>query len=264
MVQEARTIAEIRKKLIDKYVDAAPEDRLHIRRDIDETGKELRRLGIYQKAVNHLSQSKEKAAQPEDSTNVGDADIALPWMDRFNEFARTHNEPWRQELLSRALAMEASQAGAIGPRALWLIGTLDEPLFHAFAAILDVSSNIGGNYLVPSFASFAERPIPTCALGTHLHLGNLLFMVSELSLVGDTLTSQTVVPANSVFLAIYDHRRVQAKTKSEMRISGVILTPLGLTISRLYEPKANPLGQEIFDTWLNSVRGGMIEVLNEI
>ena len=263
MIAEARTIAEVRKKLIDRYLDAAPEDRLRLRQDIEVAEKDLRQLGVYQKAIEHVPDNPAPSPQPTSAESLDPPDDFKAWLDTFNDYARKQNEPWRAELLARALALESSTPGALGQRALWFIGTIDERSFHAFAALLDIAPNIGGSYVIPNQGPFAEKPIPTCALGSNVHLGNILFLLSDLGLVGDILTSQKIFVANNLVIAAYGQQRAVMRTKEEVRLQGVILTSLGDTLARLYEPKPNSLGAEIYKAWLDSIRSGPLEILHE-
>lgn len=263
MIGEARTIAEVRKKLIDRYFDAAPEDRLRLRQDIEVAERDLRQLGVYQKAIEHVPENAASSPQPSTAENLEPSDDFKAWLDTFNDYARKQNEPWRAELLARALALESSSPGALGQRALWFIGTIDEKSFHAFAALLDIAPNIGGSYVIPNFQPFVERPIPTCVLGPNTHLGNILFLLGDLGLIGDILTSQKIFVGNNLVIAAYGPHMAVTRTKEEMRLRGIVLTSLGDILARLYEPKSNNLGVEIYTAWLADVRPGLLEVLHE-
>lgn len=263
MVGEARTITEIRKKLIERYLDAAPEDRIRLRQDIDVAERDLRQLGVYQRAIEHVPESSAASGPTSATENLDPPDDFRAWIDTFNDYARKQNEPWRAELLARALALESASPGVLGQRALWFIGTVDEKAFHAFAALLDIAPNIGGSFIIPNHGPYAEKPIPTCALGPNVHLGNVLFLLSDLGLIGNPLTSQKIFAANGMVLASYGPHKAVAMIKEELRLGGVILTSLGDTIALLYEPKANSLGLEIYKAWLDGVRTGPIQVVHE-
>lgn len=263
MVVEARTIADIRKKLIEKYIDAAPEDRLRLRQDIEMAERDLRQLGIYQKAIEHVPENQTTANPTSATEDLEPPDEFRAWLDTFNEYARKQNEPWRVGLLAKALALESASPGALGQRALWFIGTVDEKSFHAFAALLDIALNIGGGYVIPSHGTYIARPISTCALGANVQLGNVLFLLGDLGLIGDLLTTQKTFPANNLVIASYGAHRLVAITQQELKFNGVILTSLGDTIARLYEPKENDLGLEIYNNWLNGVRDSSLKVVNE-
>jgi hypothetical protein len=263
MVTEARMITEVRKKLIDRYLDASPEDRVRLRQDIETTEREFRQLGVYQRAIDYVPEkptSQETLAAPED---IDAPEQFNAWLDTFNEYARKQNEPWRADLLSRALAIESVTPGALGQRALWFIGTVDEVAFHAFAALIDIALYIGNTYVIPNHRPYLEKPIPTCAIGTRTHLGNILFQLGDLGLVGDVQTSQLNFPADAVLPIRYGAQQIIAKTKEELKIKGVILTSLGEIVARLYQPKPNELGQEIYNAWVQSFRSGPHEIVNE-
>lgn len=263
MIAEARTIAEVRKKLIDRYLDAQPEDRLRLRQDIEYAERDLRQLGVYQKAINHVPESAVPPPKSLATESLDPTDDFRAWLDTFNDYARKQNEPWRTELLSRALALESANPGTLGQRALWFIGTIDDKSFHAFAALLDIAPCIGDSYVIPNYAPFSEKPIPTCALGQNVRLGNILFLLGDLGLIGDVLTTQKIFAEKSLIIATYGPHRAVGTTKQELRLGGVILTSLGETIARLYEPKLNDLGIEIYKAWLESVRSGPFEIVDE-
>lgn len=176
-------------------------------------------------------------------------------MDKFNEYARANNEEWRKDLLSKALAMEAENPGFIGPRALWTIGTIDEYLFHAFASLLDISSNIGEKDIIPTSAVmlYQKEPIPNCKLGKDKATANLVFLLSDSGLIGDPITSELYVESDKEIVATYGDNTSILNTKKELVIRGVIPTVLGITISKLYTSKPNELGLKIFNTWLESI-----------
>lgn len=263
MIAEARTIADIRKKLIEKYIDAAPEDRLRLRQDIEMAEKDLRQLGIYQKAIEHVPESQTTSNPTSSAEDLEPPVEFIAWLDTFNEYARKKNEPWREGLLSRALALESVSPGVIGPRALWFIGTIDEKSFHAFAAVLDISINIGGGYVIPKHGPYITRIIPTCILGPNIQLGNVLFLLGDLGLIGDLLTTQKTFPPNSLLTASYGTHNLIAITQQELKLKGVILTSLGDTIARLYEPKTNDLGFEIYKDWRGKVPDTSLQIINE-
>lgn len=263
MVAEARTIAEVRKKLIDRYLDAPPEERLRLRQDIEMAEKDLRQLGVYQKAIEHVPEGRAADAQTTATENLDPPDEFRAWLDSFNEYARKQNEPWRVGLLAKALALESTNPGALGQRALWFIGTIDEKSFHAFASILDIAINMSGGYIIPNHGAYIERPIPNCALGSNVQLGHALFLLSDLGLIGDLLTTQKNFPLNSLLIATYGSHQLVAVTTQAIKLGGVILTSLGDTIARLYEPKENDLGSEIYSSWKKSVRESSLTVIHE-
>ena len=133
-----------------------------------------------------------------------------------------------------------------------------------FAALLDIALNIEGCYAIPNYDSHIERPIPTCVLGPNVQVGHALFLLSDLGLIGDVLTTQRKFPANCLLRASYGTHSLTAITKQEWILKGAMLTSLGNTIAKLYEPKENALGLEIYNAWLSGVRESTLNVLHEI
>lgn len=259
MIGEVHTLNEVRRKLIEKFYDAPDEERFRIKRDIQDLEKETRRLGIYQKALEHLPKEDGAAPSPISDTDATEA-ISPSWMDRFNEVARLQNEAWRQNLLSNALASEAQNPGRISPRALWFIGTVDDHIFHAFASLIDISPFLQGGYMIPNHTSYYERILPGCALGDDRTLGHITFLLNDLGLMGDLLTSWRIISPNNICSVAYGQQHCILKTKQEIRVSGIVLTPLGDVIASLYEPKPNELGAEIFNAWIKSINSTVAEV----
>jgi hypothetical protein len=257
MIGEARTNTEIRKKLIEKYIDAAPEDRLRLRQDIEMVEKDLRQLGVYQKAIEYLPDGQTSST----IEDLGQSDKFIAWIDRFNEYARKQNEPWRVDLLARALALEASSTSVVGQRALWFIGTVDEIAFHSFAAVLDIAPKIDGDHTIPE-RHYIDSAIPTCFLGADYTLGGVLYLLDDLGLIGDMASTIRTYESGESIEGSYAAHRFTAVVKQRLYIQGVILTSLGNTIAKLYEPKVNDLGLKIYTSWLNQIRGS-IEVTTE-
>lgn len=259
MLAEVRTLTDVRRKLIEKYYDTPEDERFGIKRDVVDLDREIRRLGVYQRAIEYLpTKSEDQITHSQSEKPQGE--ISPSWQDRFDELARLQNEAWRQDLLSRAMAREAQYPGSISPRALWFIGTVDDHIFHAFASLIDICSVVLGRYMVPNHTGYYERVIPNCALGDSYRLGNLTFLLSDLGLMGDLLTSSRQISENGVFQVGYGNKYYILKTKRQLSVSGICLTPLGDSIATLYEPKENALGIEVFDAWVKSIGPDVAEV----
>ncbi|ODA36718.1 DUF2806 domain-containing protein [Planctopirus hydrillae] len=248
LVSEAESIAAVRDSLRKKYVEATTEERIRIRRDIADAEADIRQLHTAAQALHYL---------PHFSTNSSDANQQVPdastadepaytvsehWMDKFNQLARSKNEPWRQDLLARALAAESANPGSINARALWLIGTLEESKFKAFATLLDISSVFGGGYMIPG-NNVVGRSIPQCEFGSDVPIGRLVFQLGDTGLIAD-LNSHKEIPIESVFLVAYDEDyvfEIHARN-AKVSIRGVIPTTVGSAIAIFYERRTNPFG----------------------
>jgi hypothetical protein len=161
----------IKKKLLERFIVADPEERVRVRRDLDEIDASLRQLKIGIQALKYLPASTGQTPPPAKPL----PEVSAHWMDKFSELARAHNEPWREDLLARALAVEPSAPETVSPRVLWLLGTMEEKLFDALATILDLCSAIGDTLIIPAHNPFNERPIPNCPLGDTVSIGNLTY-----------------------------------------------------------------------------------------
>ena len=141
LAAEGSAMVATRKKLLASATGADDVTKVRIQSDLKFLEEECRKYRIYLTSFDHV---RDDAAPSETATTIEPA-----WLDRFDEYARKQNELWRADLLAKALAMEAAKPGSIGPRALWVIGTMDENVFHAFASLLDICTIVGDTPLVP-------------------------------------------------------------------------------------------------------------------
>jgi hypothetical protein len=263
MIEEGRMILGVVKKLREKSVDATPEERIRLRHDIETAERDFRQLSVYQRAIDHVPEIT--VAQNSITESLEDyGEISIPWLDRFNDLARRQNEPWRAELLARALALESSTGGAVNQRGLWFIGTMDETVFHAFAAILDAAPKFNDHHLIPNLPKYSERALPSCTLGPSFKIGQLTFILYEVGLIGSVLESSVTFEKGHGVTVTYGMRRVTGTATTDIDLSGVILTSLAHTLAKLYEPKVIDLGLEIFYDWIDTVRSSALEVTEEI
>ncbi len=257
MMDEGKMLIEVRKGLLEKYTEADGSERLRINRDLEYILRRSRELNIKAKAISYLSEAEKVKERAE-----GAEDISEHWMDKFNELAKARNEDWRGELLAKMLATEAAAPGSVTTRSLWLIGTLEEKLFDAFASILDVSSRIGVHLIIPKGRSeVLGRVVPSCALGENIEVGKLLYMLEETGLVADIDKARLTFTAQALFAAHYFRNEYKVRCKGEpLEVKGVVLTETGDSITRFYERKYNKLGAEIIQDWVASLNKEKFEV----
>ncbi len=252
-VKEIQTLCDIKKVLLEKFIAASSEERIRIRQDLEEVGASLRQLSIGIQALNYLPPPAPEPppSTPPPPTTDSQPEVSAHWIDKFSELARAHNEPWREDLLARALAAESSIPGTVSPRALWLIGTLEEQAFNSFATLLDLASFIGGGLMIPSYQAFDTKLIPQCAVGEDCSIGNLVYRLDEVGLFADPISTTRTVANGGQFLAAYNNSQFIIQcTGADLSIGGVIPTSLGTSLASFYRPKPNPLGKEIFDAWI--------------
>jgi hypothetical protein len=250
LIRETHTLGQIRKKLLARYADSGPEHRVLTRRDIAEVDASLRHVRVGEKALNYLPALSAKSAAP----SRAETEISPHWMGKFSEFARAPNEPWREDLLARALATESSTPGTVPSRTLWLLGTIDENAFTAVATILDLCSFVAVGPMIPNNQPFNHKPIPNCKLGDDISIQHLVHKLRELGLIADPIKPSRKLGKDNVHMTHYGAKRLTITClDNDLPIQGVILTGLGLSIATFYEPKTNPLGAKIFETWIASL-----------
>ncbi len=261
LTEEARSIATARDTLRKKYSDATPEERIRIRRDIEDAEKDLRQLKTTIQAITYLPQF---AVQPSNECvdtleqEHLESRISDHWMDKFNQLARSKNEEWRQDLLSRALAAEATKPGSVCPRALWLIGTLEEDKFQAFAAILDISSVIDDVYIIPNTNLFS-LDIPSCQLGQNVQFGALTYYLNDTGLIAD-YPSSLMIKKDQKFRIDDNKSCYTINCKDNLSIAGLVPSTIGSSIAVFYERNMNPFGQKILNDWLASLDSSLYEI----
>lgn len=250
LIREVHSLGQIRKKLLARYADSGPEHRVLTRRDIAEVDASLRHLRVGEKALNYLPALSAKSTAPSGT----ETEISPHWMGKFSELARAHNEPWREDLLARALATESATPGTVPPRTLWLLGTIDENAFTAVATLLDLCSFVAVGPMIPNHQPFNDKPIPNCKLGDDTSIGHLVHKLRELGLIADPIKPSRKLGKDNMHTIYYGAKRLTLTCLADdLPIQGVILTDLGLSIATFYEPKTNPLGAEIFEAWIASL-----------
>lgn len=261
LTEEAKSIAMARDTLRKKYPDATTEERIRIRRDMEDAENDLRQLKTIIQAINYLPQFTAKTSN-ECVNNLekegSESRISGHWMDKFNQLARSKNEDWRQDLLSRALAAEATKPGSVCPRALWLIGTLEEDKFQAFAAILDISSVIDNVYIIPNNDPFALE-IPSCQLGKNVKFGALIYHLNDTGLIADYPSSVSIKKDQKVRIE-YNKSDYSINCKNNLSIDGLVPSTIGNSIAVFYERNANSFGQKILNDWLASLDSNLYEI----
>ena len=258
LIEEAKSIAKARDSLREKYVEASPEERIRIRRDLRGTECDIRQMQVATTAIEYLPQfSNQESSESTDTeqTTVPELDpVPEHWMDRFNHYARQANEPWRTDLLARALAMQASNPNAVTMRALWTIGTLEKTKFDAFSAILDVSSRSHDSIFIPG-NRVLNLKIPKCDLGHSVQLGALAFELGDTGLLADN-NSQLTIPQNVQALIRYRETAYRIKNKTgPLQISGMMPSETGASIARFYQTRNNPFGLELLNKWIDTLKG---------
>ena len=260
VVEEAKSIASVRDSLRKKFVGADPEERIRLRRDLMDSEAEIRQLHIAAGAMAYLPEfsGESTEAKPEEAPEP----ISDHWMDRFNQFARQNNESWRQDLLSRALAMQAANPDSVSPRAVWTIGTLEKSKFDAFSAILDISCQTkDSSYIIPG--EIIEEKIPQCDLGTNVVVGTLVFSLSDTGLMANGNSCYTIDAGETLHIG-YRKTGYVIRAKNQWEASGLMPTETGQSIARFYNTRENEFGRELLTKWTATLKGNNYHVTGPV
>lgn len=261
IINEAKILQSTKEELLKRYIDSDPVERIRIKRDIKEIDESYRTLNIEQQSIKYLSNTDDSEQH---EIECGD-EVSYSWLDRFNELAKLRHEPWREDLLARALAKELESPGSVSPRVLWLIGTLEEDLFNAFSLLLDIASTIGSSLMIPSGKKNAVTYIvPKCYLGENIIVGQLIFMLQDVGLVADITTTTRRIDKGGVVTTRYRDEEVLIKNEEfDIMVQGVIFSKLGSSIASFYETKENDLGRKIFHDWVDSLDKNRYELIQK-
>jgi hypothetical protein len=242
MSAEMTTFAQARKQLLLRLAKVEdPVERVNITANLRYVEEEVRRFSVYVSAFEQTKEETTEAPNPEITT------IDAVWLDRFDDLAKRHNEPWRRELLAKALVLEAEQPGTIGLRVLWLIGTMEEISFVAFSTILDLGMTLDGQKIIPDTLD-SKAHIPGCALSKTATLGNLAYILDDTGLLASKEAHTRA--REDTMTASYGDRTFVIGVGKGLKIGGVLLSGLGLTLARLHDAKFNQLGSDAFEKWI--------------
>ena len=249
---------ELRRKLWTKYIDATDEERVRLQRDLESLDGEVRRLGIGAKSLEYpeANTDGEAGANRVPPGEKPAHELQDHWIDRFNELARLRNEPWRAELLARALSSESANPGSISARALWSIGTIEERVFLAFSKFLDLCfwPAGGSDPFLPDGGDSDLEKRPVLSIDdTPVFLGQITFLLKSAELLSDPLTSSKQLDAGQG-MALRCGDDVFIVTAKEMfSYGGLILSTIGQSLARFHEPKWSPEVLPRLERWTTSL-----------
>lgn len=216
---------------------------------------DLRLLTTVQRSLAFLPGD---GAADDGDRNAADSDIS--WWSMFEDFAKRPNEPWRIDLLARALAENDREPGSIRLKALWEIGMLEADDFGMLAVFCDSALHIDGKPLV--LIDPEEQNTFVLDLDDGLRRGNLAYIVADLvdrGLVQKALTqfdtTETVVLTHLSGPHHLHHRPpdFQDGQESAVQISAYGPTDYALDICRLYEPRFNEASDANFQSLRRSL-----------
>ena len=260
-LEEHKAALRVKEEILKRLPDAAETGRAEIRMRLGEVDKHLRTVEILAKAVPEIARLEEIAGSAEADTR----ELSDHWMDHFIHLSSSKNEPWRKDLLARALAIETSKPGTIRAKDLWSIGTLSEQEFHALAHMLDVSTYFVDGPMVPNLpGNFMNTPIEKCQLHDCPHYGNICVVLLEANLIHPVTDVGGPIKNFDEFeksVVQYCGRSYEVEFPAGFSVRGLHFTALGGTLARLYIPTPNEVGTGIFEAFISTLKAKGISVV---
>lgn len=246
LLEEGKAAVELKSKLVEKLIGANEIEAAQIRLVLNQIDANIRTIGILNQANNEVKAITSKASEPKDNA---DQDINSYWLDRFFDLTKLKNEPWRANLLSKALALETTNPGQIALETLWKIGTLSENSFHTLAHVLDVSVLISDVPIIinPSNKFYGTK-IQGSMIGKDATYGVAVLLLGEAGLVHLPMSLGTGAsrnyPGAGKISVSYGSKKDSFTVTKEFSLRGIIFTELGLSLAKLYEAGENDVGHE--------------------
>jgi hypothetical protein len=247
----------VRDECLRRWNDASSTERIALERDIEHIESKLRCAETVAKATNYLNPPNTVDAEPSPETKAEDepAEISGHWLDTFTALAKNRNEGWRQELLARALAAEASAPGTVVPRVVLLIGTLEERVFQYLGAFTDISVEIGGDQLLPSLGDGWDRIYDSkqehYLLPRPVAPSHIVYVLASEGFLSNGQLDKTPQDKDVVY---YTDEMFVVQYTSEVSITGMYLSVLGKRLVKFHDFKSHPLGNVIMTKFMDEIR----------
>lgn len=242
---EIHSYEETRRLLFEKYYSTDdPMERLRIEGDIEHLSRSRSVHSVVSTALGYI------ADRPSVEPN---AEINDHWLDQFRQFACQRNEPWRTDLLARVLAAEALAPATVSPRLVWLIGTLEEAVFVAFAELLSVCSSIDDRPIIPALPINEELLDGPISSDNETSVKKLWFRLTDSQLLAPSYSYLQIAPGETI-LANDGKETWEISCDRGTDIRGLLLTPIGSKLASFCDTKPAELGRRLFKDWLNAMR----------
>lgn len=247
LVKQIDSYNQTEKSLIDKWSKARSEEsRIQLQKDIEY----LRGLREQYKtsliSTKYIEKYSAYEKIPDEKEEVSEEDLSGVWIDVFVSFARKNNEPWRKELLGKALAFNSAHPGFMRQRALWLIGTMDYEIYLALKEFLPFCTQVDKDFIFPSTEQEDYyTPQKSITSGKHKAIGNLCYILQEQSLVGSEVVSCSILP-NTPTIITCGLESYNVLCSSEYRIGGMMCKQIIQDIAPLIEFGSEEFGLKHF------------------
>lgn len=255
------------KKLVGKSTQQrsnSPAKSAFLNLSIEQFQRDIQLLSTISRALAMIPDSID--SQNEDKEHSIPSDDEILWWDNFESMARRRNEPWRTDLLARALVEIDKDPGAISLKALWEIGMLEYNDFRMLAVFCDSALLVDGKPLVlldPEDQVKYDFEIEDGTIRV-----NLAYIISDLidsRLIQKTETQfDTSEPvelkhASGSHLLIHNPPNSKPCDNSAIQIAAYGPTDYGLDICRLYSPSSNPAADASFEVLKSTLEAGAQE-----
>lgn len=113
--------------------------------DYDDFLRRFNEATVYRLALELTGEDPPGEEAGEGGTKQDKAPLSPHWLDLFQQFARTKNEPWRQMMLARCLAQENANPGVVSIRTVWNIAMLETREFQDIQDFINYSARLYEN-----------------------------------------------------------------------------------------------------------------------
>jgi hypothetical protein len=246
-INHAELIANQKASVLE---ETDPHKRWRMQKDLNELERDMSFIEIMINAKQYMIEYSLR--KPADGSEKQDP---AAWYDEFIGFARRRNEPWRQDLLSKAMAQKALDPKSISLKTLWVIGNLEKDIFHLFADFLNIAVYIVKEYMIPSEFDLSslnkERVTGSVLQGANTY-GGIITALQDEALIANVDKHWNLKGTNPVVVR-YCESGYWVTIKHNWIIQGIFLTPVGKELSLLYQPQRQPIGEKIWEKVIDKI-----------
>lgn len=198
------------------------------------------------------TEEKSKEEQP-------DKEVSQHWFDKFSELTRVHNEPWREDLLARALAAEACRPGTVSPHVLWVLGTMEKEVFDTFSVFLDICCLVDNQIRITTLTSLTSKRVKDTVLDKNWAVSQITYRLTNTGLIGDR-HSYLGIPKGHSMIFSQGKYTFRVTAKATVRINSTSLTNLGKCIASFYTRKPSGFGEEMLLGWIQRMKSETVDI----
>jgi hypothetical protein len=255
-VEDGKIYLRLKEDLLKRFEQSDLIGRLQIRKDLENVEEELARIRVGEKAIGYFL-SRPLLQLPASDAMPPDPETVMHWLDQFDRLVRKRNEPWREELLARALVQENHRPGSVPARVLWLIGTIEQQTLAAFTSVLNLMFRFGNFHGISDRVLGPSKKYLIVPGAGSLHGdGNFLrlaYFLSDSGLLAEGNT-RLVLNLKSWMRVGYASNTHYVETLDEkLEIEGTFLSMFGESFARLVDTTPNETGEKLYQKWLRHV-----------